>query len=98
MGQSSEAAPSQFLGGLGSLAGASSSPDKGLRGRVTTTVDLILLSASVRRLRLLPPPLLLPTTAVVTVTLPPPAPLLVDTFLLLGDGDRLSDSLASCCL
>lgn len=30
----------------------SSSPDEGLRGRVTTTVDLILLSASGRRLLL----------------------------------------------
>lgn len=84
------------------MAAGSSSPEEGgLRGRVTTTVDLILLSASGRRLRLplpLLPPLLLAATPVVTVTLLPPAPLLADTFLLLGDGDRLTGSLASCCL
>lgn len=101
MGQSSDAAPSHVLAGLAaSLAAVSSSPDEGVRGRVTTTVDLILLSASRRRLRLLapPPPLplgALPVPAVLAALLP--APLLVaDAFLLLGDGERLSDSLASC--
>lgn len=98
MGQSSDAAPSHVLAGLTSLAAGSSSPEDGVRGRVTTTVDLILLSASRRRLRLLAPPLplgALPLPAVLTALLP--APLLVaDAFLLLGDGERLSDSLASC--
>lgn len=100
MGQSSDAAPSHALAGLASLAAGSSSPDDGVRGRVTTTVDLILLSASRRRLRLLAPPLPLPLGALpppVALAAVLPAPLLVaDAFLLLGDGERLSDSLASC--
>lgn len=62
--------------------GRSSSPDDGLRGRVTTTVDLILLSASGRLARLL-------------AAAPLPAAKL---FFLFGEGDRLTDSLDSGCL